>query len=98
MKGIVAAFIVCASSLFASAQQKTFLIFGKVTDSASHQPLAGASVFCQNTTYGAVSSAEGRFGLRLPAGGYDLIVSYTGYEKKSIRISNTHPENDTMTI
>ncbi|MEO8583949.1 MAG: hypothetical protein ABI415_09150, partial [Flavitalea sp.] len=34
----------------------------------------------------------------LPNGGYDLVISYTGYEKKSFRISNTQMLNDTMLI
>ncbi len=80
------------------AQQKTFLIMGKVVDSATAQPLGGASAYCQNSTYGTTSNNEGLFGLRLPAGGYDLIISYTGYDKKSIRISNTLALPDTMII
>ena len=35
--------------------------------------------FCQNTTTGTISNNEGQFGLRLNNGGYDLIISYTGY-------------------
>ena len=68
--------------------QKTFLIGGKVVDSATRQPLGGASVFAQNTTQGTTSNADGVFVMRLPNGGYDLIISYTGYETRSIRISN----------
>ena len=70
------------------AQQSEFTITGMVIDQSTRQPLAGASVFCQNTTIGVVSSSEGNFTLRLPAGGYDLIVSYTGYETYVQRISN----------
>src|SRR6476469_4510576 len=78
--------------------QKTFLIGGKVVDSASRQPLAGASVFAQNTTQGTTSNADGVFVMRLPNGGYDLIVSYTGYETRSIRISNTQAQGDSIII
>jgi len=78
--------------------QNTFSIFGKVIDSAGRQPLVGASVFCPNTTHGTVSNNEGLFFLRLPAGGYDLVISYTGYEKKIIRISNNQPNTDTLRI
>ena len=74
------------------AQDNQFVVSGKVMDSANQQLLSGASVFCQNTTLGTISNAEGRFSLKLPNGGYDLIVSYTGYESRVIRISNTETE------
>jgi len=60
--------------------------------------MAGASVFCQNTTIGSVSNNEGDFTLRLTKGGYDLVVSYTGYETRLLRISNGNATNDQMTI
>jgi len=80
------------------AQRPTFLIFGKVLDSTTRQPLSGASAFCQNTTHGTTCNTEGVFGLRLPNGGYDLVISYTGYEKRTIRISNTQTYPDTMEL
>ena len=36
--------------------------------------------------------------MRLPNGGYDLIISYTGYETRSIRISNTQVQRDSIII
>lgn len=54
-------------------------ITGNVIDSASQEPLAGASVFAQNTTLGTVTDKEGNFSLTLKSGGYELIISYTGY-------------------
>jgi len=76
-----------------SLSAQDFTASGKVTDSATGAPLTGASVFCQNTTLGTISNGEGVFNLSLPAGGYDMIVSYTGYETQVIRISNTHAAN-----
>ena len=77
-----------ASVLIVSAQRNEFVITGKIIDQSTQQPLAGASVFCQNTTVGTVSKNDGEFSLRLPNGGYDLIVSYTGFETYSMRINN----------
>lgn len=85
-------------SLAAFSQEKTFSVDGKVVDEKSGQPLTGASVFCQNTTIGTLSKNEGEFHLRLANGGYDLIVSYTGYETQSIRIGKDHKDTDTLTI
>jgi len=45
-------------------------------------------VFAQNTTVGSVSKNEGEFSLRLPNGGYDLVVSYTGYETFIMRVNS----------
>jgi len=36
--------------------------------------------------------------MRLPSGGYDLVISYTGYERKTIRIGNAITPRDTMII
>jgi hypothetical protein len=36
--------------------------------------------------------------MRLSNGGYDLVISYTGYETRLIRISNGNKENDSMTV
>jgi carboxypeptidase-like protein len=65
-----------------------FTITGKVVDSLSKEPLYGASVFCQNTTSGTVTNKEGEFSLKLNPGGYELIISFTGYQNKEIRISS----------
>ncbi len=85
-------------SLCAISQEKTFSVDGKIVDDKSGQPLPGASVFCQNTTTGTLSKNDGSFHLRLANGGYDMIVSYTGYETQSIRIGKDHKDTDTLTI
>lgn len=82
----------------AIAQQKDFTVLGKVIDSATRQPLNGASAFCQNTTHGTITNAEGLFFLRLPNGGYDLIITYTGYTKSILRISSNQVMADTLVI
>ncbi len=62
-------------------------ITGKVVDSSSQEPLYGASVFCQNTTSGTTTNKEGQFSLQLKSGGYELIISFTGYQTKEMRIN-----------
>ena len=84
-------------SLAGIAQDKTFSVDGKVVDK-SGQPLTGASVFCTNTTIGTLSKNDGSFHLRLANGGYDLVISYTGYETQSVRIGKDHKDTDTLTI
>ncbi|MCC7525216.1 MAG: carboxypeptidase-like regulatory domain-containing protein [Chitinophagaceae bacterium] len=78
--------------------QESFRVAGKVIDALTQQPLQGASVFCQNTTTGTVTNADGEFRLTVSNGGYDLVVSFMGLETQSLRISNTMPEVSNLTI
>jgi len=71
-------------------------ISGRVISSETGQPLAAASVFAQNTTLGTATDAEGNFKLYLPAGGYDIVVTFTGYQTESKRISMGEAGNDNL--
>ena len=64
-----------------------YTVTGRVTDSTSKEPLRGASVFAQNTTLGTVTNAQGEFSLTLKSGGYDLIISFSGYQTQTKRIA-----------
>ncbi|RYE23285.1 MAG: carboxypeptidase-like regulatory domain-containing protein [Sphingobacteriaceae bacterium] len=64
---------------FAAAQSGT--ISGKVTAIDSKAPLAKASVFLSNATFGTVTAEDGTFSLNnVKPGQYDLVVSILGYE------------------
>src|SRR5450631_1253824 len=82
----------------ANCQDKVFYVHGKVVDEKSGSVLSNASVFCQNTTTGTISNNEGLFSLRLKNGGYDLVISYTGYETQVLRVSNSTKEKDSLLI
>ena len=58
-----------------------YQITGQVVDAETATPLEGASVFAQNTTRGTITAKDGSFTLPLSKGGFELIVSYTGYKK-----------------
>lgn len=62
-------------------------ISGRVTDAASREPLMNATVYCQNTTIGTFTDNQGNFTLKLPSGGYDLVITYTGYNSKIIPVT-----------
>src|SRR4249920_724389 len=81
-----------------SVQSQSFIVAGKVIDAGTKQPLAGASVFCQNTTVGTVTKEAGEFKLLMNNGGYDLVISFSGYETQYLRISNTTPDVTTLVI
>lgn len=76
---------------FISFSQST--ITGKVVDVETKLPLQGASVFAQNTTKGAVTDAEGNYKLFLNKGGYELIVSYTGFVSNTIKVEANEDKN-----
>ncbi|HVK96198.1 MAG TPA: carboxypeptidase-like regulatory domain-containing protein [Flavisolibacter sp.] len=62
---------------------------GQVVDAETQEPLIGASVFAQNTTRGTITDKEGNFSMYLNKGGYEIIVSFTGYENKKINLEMT---------
>ncbi|MDH7464631.1 carboxypeptidase-like regulatory domain-containing protein [Chitinophagaceae bacterium 26-R-25] len=72
--------------------QSDFYVKGRVTDTTG-APLAKASVFCQNTTLGTITDNDGNFQLKLPKGGYDLIVTFTGYETFQTQVNNNNSAN-----
>ena len=80
--------LLCGFSFFSHAQ---FVVTGTILDISSREPLASASVFCQNTTLGTFTNKQGEFSLSLKSGGYDLIISYTGYQTQTIRVSENLP-------
>jgi TonB-dependent receptor len=73
------------SLLTLSAQGK---LEGFVYDSQTDEPLFGANVMLEGTSYGAATDFEGKFTLiNIPAGKYNLLVRYVGYTEKSIEIN-----------
>src|SRR5688500_14501625 len=73
-------------TLFSLSGYAQALISGKVVDAESKSPLEGASVFAQNTTRGVITNKEGEYKIVLNKGGYELIISFTGYESQTINI------------
>jgi hypothetical protein len=71
-------------ALFPSLAQNA--VSGIVVDAETKLPLQGASVFAQNTTLGAVTNAEGSFKLSLGKGGYEIVISFTGYVSQRMNV------------
>jgi CarboxypepD_reg-like domain len=69
--------------------QSSFSISGSVINETTGMPMQGASVFAQNTTLGTVSNEAGKFTLTLPNGGYDLVISFTGFKTEVRRITTS---------
>jgi len=67
---------------------QNFSIAGRVTERETGQPLTAASVVCTHTTLGTSTNSNGEFTLILNNGGYDLAISFNGYETETMRISS----------
>jgi outer membrane receptor protein involved in Fe transport len=82
LKQIFYALVCCFLSLIATAQNGKLV--GKVFNS-KNQPMAGASVIAKDTKFATQADVDGNFVLTLPANKqYDILVSYTGYETKTL--------------
>src|ERR1700754_2196122 len=74
----------------ATAQQSAgSTLSGTVIDSSSGKPLAGVSVFLNNTSRGGVTRDDGSFVLgNVPRGTYDLVISAVSYATYVITINS----------
>lgn len=63
------------------------VVKGQILDAVSGESLPGATVFLTQLGRGNVTDAVGKFAIRdVPAGTYQLRVSYVGYRKKEVQI------------
>lgn len=98
MKKFILFFTAIVLSVCGFAQVEYYNISGKVIDAATRVPLQGASVFAQSTTQGAATDAEGNFKIALPNGGYDLVVTFTGYQTETKRITTADADDKNIVI
>jgi hypothetical protein len=97
MRNIFLVLIFSVISATSISQATNFLITGKVINAETKLPLQAASVFAENTTIGTATDAEGNFKLQLPNGGYELVVTFTGFNTETKRI-NTADANNTAIV
>jgi hypothetical protein len=71
---------------------------GKITDSRTSQPIAGASVNVDNSAKGTITGTDGNFAVSLSSGASHIItVSFVGYKTKEISDITVTP-NQTLTL
>ena len=70
-------FLLSVGAVWTAAAQVR--IGGTVTDEQTETPLSGAHVFTEDMAHGAVTNAEGRFVLELPALPDAIVVQHLGY-------------------
>ncbi len=60
---------------------------GKVLSADTHQPVVAANVYLSSTSVGTIADAKGEFLIpRFPAGRFDLVVSFIGYETYKLEL------------
>lgn len=63
------------------------LIYGRVIDAKTREPIPGANVFLSNTTIGAQSDSEGNYSFTTnEQGSFSLAASFIGYEPGGVNI------------
>jgi hypothetical protein len=91
MKQPVVFFAILLKTACLFAQTPGADLSGVVTDSATGKPLAGVSVFLNNTSRGAVTRTDGSFLVRdIPRGRYELVFSAIGYATAVVNIEGSH--------
>ncbi|HAG17135.1 MAG TPA: TonB-dependent receptor [Bacteroidales bacterium] len=60
---------------------------GVITDEATNETLAGASVVLKGTTSGTSADINGGFTLEIPAGQQVIVIQFVGYEAKEMTVS-----------
>src|SRR5204863_962563 len=97
MKNIIASlfWVIISMPVFS---QSNYSISGKIIDSVTKLPMFGASVFAENTTIGTATATDGTFRLELPNGGYNLVVTFTGYQTETKRITTADAGNHDFVI
>lgn len=92
-------FLFLLSLLFSSHAQ---VIKGRVTDTKSGEPLAGATVSLENTKYKAYVNLDGTFTFKnIPPGTYKISVDYIGYarhKEQEITVTNGETANISFTL
>lgn len=68
---------------------------GRVIDGVTKEPLDGARAFISSTTYQTITNSSGHFYLQMPAGSYQLAVTYVGYGSKIVN-SQLLPDRQTI--
>jgi TonB-linked SusC/RagA family outer membrane protein len=81
-------FVALVAATQLSAQGATGTIIGRVVESATQQPISGASVVVQGTELGTLSRADGGFLLsNVPPGTHVLVASRIGFGSQRQQVS-----------
>ncbi len=88
IRGILLLFLLFSVSSLGIAQSKYF-IKGTITEVGNAQPVIGATVFIQNTSFGSITDINGNYSIEamLEAGEYTIEVSSISYQKQKLSLT-----------
>jgi hypothetical protein len=66
--------------------QENFRLSGHISDSLTHEPLIGATVYLKNEARGTSSDTYGNYSLEAGRGTHSLVVSYVGFRTKEVSV------------
>ncbi|MFC2106756.1 TonB-dependent receptor [Bacteroidota bacterium] len=95
MKPLQMLFITGVLVLYSSLTFSQGTIKGNLTDANTDEAIFGASIAVPGTMYGNISGLNGSFSFSVPAGVYEIAISFTGYEMltKSIEVKDGQETN-----
>lgn len=85
--------LVALSMQFSFAQEKT--VTGTITD--GKLPLSGANVVIKGSAKGVSADLDGKYSIKAKPGDV-LVVSFSGYEKKSVTVGSANSYNVTLKL
>lgn len=88
--------IFAQDDMSSNANEEPGLIRGSILDEENGEPIFGVSVFVQNTSGGASTDFDGKFDIELPAGTYDLRITYVSYRTVNIQRVEVEPGEVTV--
>src|SRR5580658_4371362 len=81
-------FLLLIALFLAGGYLRAQTLSGTVTDSATHKPIEGASVFISQLKRGAVTDARGKYRIAgLPKGSYDVTLAIVGYGRVTKQVT-----------
>jgi len=94
MKRLSTLFLMLAFAVTSALNAQS--LSGTVTSDG--EAIIGANIAVAGTSTGTVSDLDGNYMLKLDAGSYDIIVSYTGYAEQRFNVTLGAGENKKMDI
>lgn len=79
--------LIAGQDAFSQISDKT-LIHGVVTDAKTGAPLAGTSVFLENTNIGTITDEKGNYSIETSTKADKIVFSFLGYDNESHSIIN----------
>ncbi len=80
---LIGLLLLMGSQLYA---QSKYSVRGTIKDKNNGETVIGATVYLEGTGIGTITNEYGFFSLTAPAGSYELVVSYIGYEEMRTQV------------